>query len=169
MLRRGTLVLLQSVGPYLAENISARQLSQNNNSVWQQNLRQRSQRLRALRTEEGIGTVQSGVQTAVDSVRQRIDELRSAASRSVQSVPGWHALARAWPLVLQALKDNAGVVTRVNLALFYVFGLYYQMTKRVTGAHLHGFDALTSAFCRQCSDALAGVRRHTVHVHRPHV
>ena len=95
--RRGVLVLLQAIGPYIADKVST-----------------------AVETEDEI--VQTWRSSAVIHVSAWRQWIQGYLSHSPSLIGG-----------LQFLHRHSSELLRFHLALFYIFGVYYQLSKRVTG------------------------------------
>jgi peroxin-10 len=144
-LRRGALVLLQSVGPYLTEKALLPRNSDSSSAI--NALYTRSIIAGTPPPAPGGGGDGNGNDT---TARDTIERLRT------KLVQQWHSLYRhATSLssslqtyvlgllgpqgqtylsqIKQFLIDNSTVLIRFHLSLFYITGVYYQFSKRVTG------------------------------------
>lgn len=134
--RRGLLVLLQAAGPYLADRLAQAAPGADDEedgwAAWQRaqaaaaQLRQQEAAQPA--GQQPAGAEASAGQVFLQQLALAAQQLRAAAQRAVQPV------ARRLPVAAALLRDHAATLLRLHLALFYIFGRYYQPSKRATGA-----------------------------------
>jgi peroxin-10 len=131
-LRRGALVLLQSIGPYLTEKAL---LPRNFDST---------------STPNGLSTIinrssneEATSSTLLQTFRSHVNEqwqllyhTATTLSTSLQT----HLLDLVGPQgqtylrqIQEFVRENGTALLRVHLALFYITGVYYQLSKRVSG------------------------------------
>jgi hypothetical protein len=135
-LRRGVLVLLQSLGPYALEKLDP---TTGNHSgavgAWtpQPRSSSSSSRMAASFQPESQHTQQEQFAWLQHALRQ----MHLAATQLQAWTERLKALARErCPLAVQFFSENGPALVRLHLALFYVFGMYYQLPKRLTGESL---------------------------------
>jgi peroxin-10 len=154
--RRGALVLLQSLGPYLTEKAL---LPRNFDSSTTTFLNISGNRSTATTTARGSDTT-SAVESTAASLDQRpaLERLKAALtdqwhsfyhhaatlsstlSSTLTSSLDAHILVRVGPQgqtylrqIKDLIRDNGASILRFHLALFYITGVYYQVSKRVAG------------------------------------
>ena len=119
--RRGLLVLLQAVGPYLADRLAAPQDDDDGFTAWQ--AAQQQQEGQQREGQQQVHQPPALLQRVAAVARQ----LREGAQQAAQP------LTRHLPRATSLLRDHAATLLRIHLALFYIYSLYYQPSKRVTG------------------------------------
>jgi peroxin-10 len=137
VVRRGSLVLLQSLGPYLAERAAAPQ--DDEFAAWQ------AARLRAASPPPTRPEATSG-----SAALQRLRHLGTHAAALSEALrekirQAAAPLERRWPVAGAGavLRDHGGALLRLHLALFYIFGAYYQLPKRLAGVRHLSLGRLT--------------------------
>ena len=136
-LRRGTLVLLQTLGPFLAEKALAPR--DDEVAAWQ-----------AARLAAAGGDSQATIflprwlrehwTAAARRSRAAIESFRAAAA--LLGGPGGAAAAAH---TRRFLSDHGPALLRLHLAMFYIFGLYYQVSKRLVGVRYLSLGRLGAA------------------------
>jgi peroxin-10 len=127
--RRGLLVLLQALGPYLAERLVTPE--DDAFAAWQRmQAEARAQQAAAARHQRQNQQTDSSAAALLQQVSDAAHRLSSATQHAVQP------LTRHLPAAVAVLKSHGPTALRVHLALFYLYGLYYQPTKRLTGGRL---------------------------------
>lgn len=129
--RRGLLVLVQALGPYLAERLAAP--PDDEFTAWQQ-AQAAARAAAACQQQQQHGGQHAPSQAALLMQRLAASSSRfwAAATRAAEPATRHVPAAAAW------LRQHGGTLLRIHLALFYVYGLYYQPSKRVAGAMLLG-------------------------------
>lgn len=142
-------MLLQAAGPYLADRLAAaapagegdeedgfaawRRAQAEAAAVAQQQLQQREQQGQP----PVLGRPRQLLQRAAELAQQLRASLQRAAAPALRHLPAAAAFVR----------DHAGTLLRIHLALFYLFGVFYQPSKRVAGGQ--GGQGLLVAAWRQ--------------------
>ncbi|KAL4428030.1 hypothetical protein ABPG75_002119 [Micractinium tetrahymenae] len=130
--RRGLLVLVQAAGPYLADRLAAAAPAgeadeeEDGFAAWR---RAQAEAAAAQRQQEQQGRQQAvgQPQLLLQQAAELAQQLRAAAQRAAAPV------LRHLPVAAALVRDHAGTLLRIHLALFYLFGAYYQPSKRVAG------------------------------------
>jgi peroxin-10 len=124
--RRGALVLLQALGPYLAEKAVAPQHDEL--AAWQ------AARLRAAAPAAAPAAPGGAAGVALQRARG-LWQRAAAATQSSQARARelTEPLERRWPAAADFLRDNGPALLRCHLALFYLTGVYYHLPKRLAG------------------------------------
>ena len=124
--QRGMLVLLQSLGPYLAERLAAPQ-PDDSFAAWQaERWQQQQQQQQQGQQSEGAAAQARWLLLWV-RVRAAAQQLRERAEATAQPL----VLRCAGPAAF--VRDHWASLLRLQLALFYLYGNYYQLPKRLTG------------------------------------
>lgn len=128
-LRRGALVLLQSLAPYMLEKgLQRRGLPQvDHRSTW------------ASVVQHSHPHVGGGQATNIpcwgtrpwSPIQIRISSWIQRCKNDAMTLLGTWNLSWATS-VLDSLRNHSGTLLRIHLAMFYVWGLYYQIPKRLT-------------------------------------
>ncbi|GAB4816692.1 hypothetical protein N2152v2_003738 [Parachlorella kessleri] len=125
-LQRGLLVMLQAVGPYLAERVSAPQ--DEGFAAWQASRWQQQQGGEEAQGNGHGARQEAGWRQVLRRLGAWSQQARERAQQALQpGAPGWPAASARF------LLDHGGTLLRLHLALFYVYGTYFQPAKRVTG------------------------------------
>lgn len=118
--RRTSLVLLQTVIPYLAERLSSKAAAR------------------------GMLLANQSM-TGYESSSMDVQSMERPGSNPLHDAPGshfnllqwlermWPAALQRWPMVLPSVKEALLLIVRTNLMLFYFHGAYYHMAKRIAG------------------------------------
>lgn len=132
--RRGLLVLLQAAGPYLADRLAAAAPAEEGEEedgfvAWR-----RAQAEAAAAAQQQQRQEQQGQEAPPGRPRQLVQGAADLAQRlratlQLATTPALRCL----PTVAAFVRDHAGTLLRLNLAMFYLFGAYYQPSKRATG------------------------------------
>uniref|UniRef100_A0A1D2A7M6 RING-type E3 ubiquitin transferase n=1 Tax=Auxenochlorella protothecoides TaxID=3075 RepID=A0A1D2A7M6_AUXPR len=128
-LQRGALTLLQSLGPYCLERLGAP--VDEEAEAWRR-LRQSAQlaaRADEERETEDTHRGASPARRAWAALARRVRE----ALRAAQGAAGSLAERPAMVALLSTLREHGGALLRFHLALFYVWGAYYALPKRLAG------------------------------------
>ncbi|EFN58371.1 hypothetical protein CHLNCDRAFT_16970, partial [Chlorella variabilis] len=124
-MRRGLLVVLHSLGPYLADRLAAPE--DDGFAAWQQAQADAHPNATAValqhHEQQTVTTGAALLQRLASAGRQ----VAGAVQRASQPVTTHLPAATAF------LKVHGTTVMRIHLALFYMYGLYYQPVKRVAG------------------------------------
>ena len=124
-MRRGLLVVLHSLGPYLADRLAAPE--DDGFAAWQQAQADAHANATAValqhHEQQTVTTGAALLQRLASAGRQ----VAGAVQRASQPVTTHLPAATAF------LKVHGTTVMRIHLALFYMYGLYYQPVKRVAG------------------------------------
>lgn len=132
--RRGLLVLLQAVGPYLADRLAAAAPAEEGEEedgfvAWR-----RAQAEAAAAAAQQQRQEQQGQEAPPGRPRQLVQGAADLAQRLRATLQLATAPAlRRLPTVAAFVRDHAGTLLRLHLAMFYLFGAYYQPSKRATG------------------------------------
>lgn len=127
-MRRGALVLLQSIGPFLAEKAVAPRHDEF--AAWQvARLASAGGGTPSDITHRGFRILPNWILECILNAKNVAKErLHSARSRAVAFLgvePAEH--------VSQFFLNHGAALLRLHLALFYIFGMYYQISKRLVG------------------------------------
>lgn len=132
--RRGALVLLQSLGPYLAEKLAAPHDSEF--AAW------RAARVGGTHAEEQAEGQQGNAAVQLwRRLQLHVALLKEQLRERTRTVGG--PLVQRWPAAAAFLRDHGPALLRVHLALFYIWGVYYQVTKRALGVRYMFLGRLT--------------------------
>eukprot|EP00887_Chlorella_sp_A99_P001923 scaffold18.g1923.t1 len=124
--RRGALVLLQALGPYLADRLAATQ-QDDDLAAWQAGLWQQQQQQRQQQQQEQQGEEPPLWRRALVAAQATARHAGEAASGAALTA------ARHFPRATVLLQEHWASLLRLHLALFYLYGTYYQPSKRATG------------------------------------
>jgi peroxin-10 len=128
--RRGVLVLLQALGPYLAERLAAPE--DDGFAAWQQaQAAARAESARQQRQQRQQQQQETQPATAAALLLQRVAAAAQQLAAATQHAA--RPVTRHLPAAASFLTQHGGTLVRIHLALFYIFGLYYQPSKRVSG------------------------------------
>lgn len=134
-LRRGALVLLQSLGPYLSENaLAARNFDSTPSFRVFPAAEQRPLELQQLSDSNSLRSLWAVLRQHLQALRQRSFEVSSAFRGQLISLFGSRGVARI-ENARQFLLNNSAALVRFHLALFYLTGVYFQLSKRLAGVH----------------------------------
>jgi peroxin-10 len=123
-LRRGALVLLQSLAPYMLEKGLQRRGPPQVDHQSRASTQHSHMHVRGRTTNVTLGTRPwSAIQIRISSWIQR-------CKNDAMALLGTRNLSRA-TAVMDGLRNNSGTLLRIHLAMFYVWGLYYQIPKRL--------------------------------------
>ena len=127
--RRGLLVLLQASGPYLADRLAVPPDDGGDAAfaAWRE-----AQQAAAAQQQQAAQGQQDGQQQQqaaqlLHRLAAALQQLRCEVQRAAQP------LARHVPAAAAALRDHGATLLRLHLALFYLYGAYYQPSKRAAG------------------------------------
>ena len=134
-LRRGTLVLLQTLAPYLAERVALQQdegfAAWQASRLQQQREQQHSEQQRQQQQREGQGARQPASLQQWHAARSYVEG--TAARLRAQTAQLLAPLSPACRTAARWASTNGAAALRVHLALFYIYGAYFQVSKRLTG------------------------------------
>ncbi|PRW05841.1 peroxisome biogenesis factor 10-like isoform X1 [Chlorella sorokiniana] len=115
--RRGLLVLLQALGPYLADRLAAPAEEDDGLAAW----RQAQAAAAAGRQQDSAPP--SPLQRLAAGVQRLREAVAAAAAPAAAHLPAAGAF----------LRDYGPTLLRIHLVLFYLYGCYYQPAKRAAG------------------------------------
>lgn len=113
--RRGFLVLLQTMMPYLADQIGTSAEGPTHSALWASHSQ----------LTERNPAAQPHFASDEEFVHQ--PSWTASLDRLTQKIAG------SWRSLWQVLSQYSGAAVRLHLALFYFYGLYYHWSKRATG------------------------------------
>ena len=141
-LRRGALVLLQSLGPYLSEiALTPRNFTQNTDSLGMTSVGMRlpslqhhhqQQQQQQLNSTSGASTWAVFFQNRWLSLREKTSATASHVYTQSLQLLGAGGAAHL-QRTRRFLIENSAAVVRLHLALFYITGMYFQLSKRLSG------------------------------------
>lgn len=117
-LRRGALVLLQSLAPYLLEKGL-----QHRGPLQSQVTHHRATPLQA--------TISFPGSNALSVMRHHIDGWVHRCRANAVALLGPRNMSHV-ASIMESMRSHSGTLLRLHLAIFYVWGLYYQISKRLT-------------------------------------
>lgn len=116
--RRGLLVLLQALGPYLADRLAAPADEDDGLAAWRQ-----AQAAAAAGWQQQSSAPPSPLQRLATGVQRLREAVAAAAAPAAAHLPAAGAF----------LRDYGPTLLRIHLVLFYLYGRYYQPAKRAVG------------------------------------
>ena len=115
--RRGLLVLLQALGPYLADRLAPAD-EDDGLAAWRQ-----AQAAAAAGRQQQSSAPPGPLQRLAAGVRRLREAVAAAAAPAAAHLPAAGAF----------LRDYGPTLLRIHLVLFYLYGRYYQPAKRAAG------------------------------------